>query len=808
MKRIRMFTIISLLITNIIYIISTLGVQIVQATQEDDLSVWSISDESDVIEFPVTIRDFRMDYVLFDADLTKFPYLGAGMVAENLDNNKKPIFTQSSIKQVAESLNENLNEVYERNKRNQYYTNVFERILKNKEGNEREKNERLGTYEGAKALYDSNQLSISSINTCYEYVYYIMNNWFKDVNGSENLNVQDNDTRFLKLEKQDRGKYVFDSGKDGFFPLDNKGFGNEEFVKEDNSIFTLWHNFHFTLESHSSFSFNGEDELTFNFSGDDDVWVYLDGKLVIDLGGIHAKQDASFTIKKDESDKRYGIVSYTLGDKSRNFKIEINKLYNFDFFYMERHTAESNLKIETNIKFIPKMSVSKNAYLINDNNEKIELTNDSYVYPGETIYYEFSLKNNGNVPLTNVEFVDKMLGVTINKDGVHKDNNKIQDSDLEIIKKNKDNVIGSGLSALESLDVDEIIVVQSKELLKYLVSDSDATNGVVENTVISSATHKESETNLRNDGQASVKVQIKDIPITPDESDNKININITKDIEKVTREEEIIFEKQSGERFIGELYPGDKVEFLFEITNNTITPNGTAVAVENLSLKDELTNYKINNDDWEFYLINDDGEEEKINADNFCIDKGKTMKIRAKGWTVPSKLKCDSNGELIKDETNTVTLFKNAGDNLKKISGASVEMKLAPLSLKVKKVVENAVLNDTSFTLKLIGKNENGEIKEQINVEAIPDKEYEFTNLTYGLTYELFEVVPMNYELVSNCFKDELSSTKSLKTIKMTTLTNNYIGVITNRFKNSNLFYDSSNKKNTIKYDATVSITN
>ena len=108
---------------------------------------------------------------------------------------------------------------------------------------------------------------------------------------------------------------------------------------------------------------------------------------------------------------------------------------------MERHTAESNLKIETNMKFIPKMSVSKNAYLINDNNEKIGLTNDSYVYPGETIYYEFSLKNNGNVPLTNVEFVDKMLGVTINKDGVHKDNNKIQASDLEINKKNKDNVI-------------------------------------------------------------------------------------------------------------------------------------------------------------------------------------------------------------------------------------------------------------------------------------------------------------------------------------------------------------------------------
>ena len=213
MKRLRMFTIISLLITNIIYIISTLGVQIVQATQEDDLSVWSISDEADVIEFPVTIRDFRMDYVLFEGDSNKIPWLGVGMVAENLDNNKKPIFTQNSIKQVAESLNENLNEIYEKNKnkKNQYYTNVFGRILKNEQGNEREKNERLGTYEVAKALYDSNQLSISSINTCYEYVYYIMNSWFKDVNGSEDLNIQDNDTRFLELKKQSEGKYAFDS---------------------------------------------------------------------------------------------------------------------------------------------------------------------------------------------------------------------------------------------------------------------------------------------------------------------------------------------------------------------------------------------------------------------------------------------------------------------------------------------------------------------------------------------------------------------------------------------------------------------
>ena len=123
--------------------------------------------------------------------------------------------------------------------------------------------------------------------------------------------------------------------------------------------------------------------------------------------------------------------------------------------------------------------------------------------------------------------------------------------------------------------------------------------------------------------------------------------------------------------------------------------------------------------------------------------------------------------------------------------------------------MESAILadsSDTTFTLKLIGKglDENGKevVMEQFNIEAKADKEYTFTNLTYGLAYELSEIAPMNYELVSTYFKNSLSSKESSTTIKMTTLTNGYVGVITNKYVNNNLFYDSSNKKNTIKYDA------
>ncbi len=81
---------------------------------------------------------------------------------------------------------------------------------------------------------------------------------------------------------------VYSFGSSSFFPLDGRGHGDTP--SQD-------HNFHFTTELRYFFQYQGGETLIFR--GDDDVFVYVNGRLAVDIGGIHGAQWARVVLGDD-----------------------------------------------------------------------------------------------------------------------------------------------------------------------------------------------------------------------------------------------------------------------------------------------------------------------------------------------------------------------------------------------------------------------------------------------------------------------------------------------------------------------------
>ena len=134
--------------------------------------------------------------------------------------------------------------------------------------------------------------------------------WYRESDYAKTIR----DTLTFTEQPAGSGIYVYDNPR--FFPLNGRGWndgGNGD-------------SFYFTSELHYWFQWGADEALTFN--GDDDVWVFVNKKLAVDIGGIHPRAQRSVTLDAATN------TSLGLG-------MVVGKVYEIAVFQAERCTDQS-----------------------------------------------------------------------------------------------------------------------------------------------------------------------------------------------------------------------------------------------------------------------------------------------------------------------------------------------------------------------------------------------------------------------------------------------------------------------------------
>ena len=117
---------------------------------------------------------------------------------------------------------------------------------------------------------------------------------------------------------------------------------------------------------------NGQD-MVFSFSGDDDVWVFIDNKLVLDLGGVHERATGSINFANGKvyvnNQSNPTLRSVFNSDTFADYTSHSLKL-----FYMERGRGDSNCSIKFNLPPRPTNSIEIVKSLANSDKEKYTST--------------------------------------------------------------------------------------------------------------------------------------------------------------------------------------------------------------------------------------------------------------------------------------------------------------------------------------------------------------------------------------------------------------------------------------------------
>lgn len=426
-------------------------------------------------------------------------YVRTNLVEPTLDANKKPVYTEATVTYLASYMQKTLPETWQNSdgSYNMWYvmgTKLFDNS-NNYVGPVSSATKDMAsvlrsTITGLGSYADTKSKTLSKVTDCTTYfdaAYFLLHNIFADSEGYGQTVKEYSNINLVKKTVDGKSYYVYNSAYDGtkydttngvisntqtdtittregttyvrgnlqpesrFDPIAAIGDGNAYYGKNgdlyadavnDNGNDKYYNatNYNLTLEGHAKFIYYADDDLYFNFTGDDDVYLYINGIRVLDLGGAHAISKCGISLN---------AVQQLCGLKD-------GEVYDFDFYYMERHGTAANFGIETNIKIVdPSMLTEKNAY-----QDEQAVGYNGFVNPNKPVTYSFKLTNNGDAQIQNLTFKDDDIGVNLTKDAITL-NSKTTINDLAV------QVLNENGSTKESYAAGNL----TKEKLKQLLTN-------------------------------------------------------------------------------------------------------------------------------------------------------------------------------------------------------------------------------------------------------------------------------------------------------------------------------------------------
>ena len=312
----------------------------------------------------------------------------------------------------------------------------------------------LGSYAETIAKTDTKSnggiLLFSQVTTYYDLAYYMLTNVWRQTDPNDIIQtVTKGSTTFklpynmkipqittMRLLKDSSGNYEFSSDKENGRNLDSGLIFNYNLTNSSGSMVPTLNaaaglgfesssmfgnnstgsvetadnvygerNYHVVYHIQSAFVYYEDKNLEFSFAGDDDVYFFINGQLVCDLGGTHSPVSRSLKLN-DSVAKEQGLKD---GD-----------ICTFDMYLAERHTHGINLNFKTNIEMMPVDAVTEKVqYLYTQAGVIGEDVREGAVVADKTeIGYGFKLLNRSNHAAVDLTFTDADLGVSLSEDGI------------------------------------------------------------------------------------------------------------------------------------------------------------------------------------------------------------------------------------------------------------------------------------------------------------------------------------------------------------------------------------------------------